>query len=59
MEKLFSLLLISLTLPLVLSACVSLSEADKHFNAGVEHQEQGRLQAAIAITMRTISREPT
>lgn len=48
MKKLFSLLLVFLALPLVLSACVSLSEADKHFNAGLEYQEQGRLQEAIA-----------
>ncbi|MFC2052426.1 tetratricopeptide repeat protein [Chloroflexota bacterium] len=47
MKKFFSLLLISLALPLVLSSCIGLSEADKHFSAGWKHQEQGRLQEAI------------
>lgn len=39
---------IALVLPLVLPACAGLSEANKHYNAGLEFQEQGRLQEAIA-----------
>ncbi|MFC2002728.1 tetratricopeptide repeat protein, partial [Chloroflexota bacterium] len=42
-----SVLLAFFFLVLVLSACGGLSEADEHYNAGVELQEQERLEEAI------------
>ncbi len=58
MKNLFSLLLLSLALPLILLACTGLSEADIHYNAGVELQEQGRLQEAIAEYDEAIRLDP-
>ena len=52
-----ALVLIS-SFTLVAPACGGLSEAEKHFNAGVELQEEGRLQAAIAEYDEAIRLDP-
>lgn len=43
---------------LVLSGCGGLSEAEEHYNAGVELQEQGRLEEAIAEYDEAIRLDP-
>ena len=42
----------------VLPACGGLSEAEQHYNAGVELQEQGRLEEAIAEYDEAIRLDP-
>ena len=58
MRSLVSLLLMSLVLTLSLAACASLSESKKHYNAGVDLHEQGRLQQAIEEYTKAIELDP-
>ncbi len=39
---------VSTLLAIIVAGCTQLSEADQHFNAGLELYEQGHLQEAIA-----------
>ena len=60
MSKLTIVLIPLLILALVLGAvaCGGLSEAEKHYNAGVELQEQGRLEEAIGEYDEAIRLDP-
>ena len=58
MKAHFFMVILSLALALVLAVSGCSSEAEKHYNAGVELQEQGQLEEAIAEYDEAISLDP-